>query len=201
MGRWDHASSSSFPAGGSPRWSGRRRKQWWPVSAAMGSSMTGAYRSRQVGWGGARADGKVGMAADRPRAVRISRATSVSVMKQRTRRRPPQEQVKTTRDQVDSLVSATVIEFGTGWCGYCQAARPLIDHVLADHSEVRHLRIEDGRGKRLGRTFAVKLWPTFVFLRDGSEVARVVRPRSADPLRDAMAKVVAVANSEMAAPR
>ncbi len=50
MGRCDHASSSSFPAGGSPRWSGRRRKQWWPVSAAMGSSVTGACRSRQVGW-------------------------------------------------------------------------------------------------------------------------------------------------------
>jgi len=106
-----------------------------------------------------------------------------------------------TRDQVDSLVGATVIEFGTGWCGYCQAARPLIDHVLADHPEVRHVRIEDGPGKRLGRSFGVKLWPTFVFVRDGSEIARVVRPRGADQLRDAMAKVVAVANSEMAAPR
>jgi hypothetical protein len=33
MGRWDHASSSSFPAGGSLRWSGRRRKQ---VVAGLG---------------------------------------------------------------------------------------------------------------------------------------------------------------------
>jgi thioredoxin 1 len=95
-----------------------------------------------------------------------------------------------TREQVDMLVGASVIEFGTGWCGHCQAARPLIDAVLAEHAEVRHLQVEDGRGKRLGRSFGVKLWPTFVFYRDGSEVARLVRPRSIDQVREAMSKLV-----------
>jgi thioredoxin 1 len=28
----------------------------------------------------------------------------------------------------------------------------------------------------LGRSFTVKLWPTLIFLKDGQEVARVVRP-------------------------
>ena len=106
-----------------------------------------------------------------------------------------------TREQVDMLVGATVLEFGTGWCGYCQAARPLIDRVLAEHPEVRHVQVEDGKGKRLGRSFGVKLWPTFVFYRDGSELARVVRPRDIDELRDAMAKVVTMASSELAAAR
>jgi len=44
---------------------------------------------------------------------------------------------------------------------------------------VRHLKIEDGPGRPLGRSFRVKLWPTLVFLRDGVEVARVVRPADA----------------------
>src|SRR5688500_1897614 len=78
-----------------------------------------------------------------------------------------------TREQVDMLPGPTVLEFGTGWCGYCLAARPLIDQVLGEHPEVRHVQVEDGRGKRLGRSFGVKLWPTLVFYRDGSEVARV----------------------------
>jgi thioredoxin 1 len=37
---------------------------------------------------------------------------------------------------------------------------------------VRHVKVEDGSGRRLGRSFGVKLWPTLVFLRDGREVAR-----------------------------
>ena len=106
-----------------------------------------------------------------------------------------------TRDQVDMLVGATVIELGTEWCGYCQAARPLIDQVLAEHPDVRHVRVEDGRTKRLGRSFGVKLWPTFVFLRDGSEIVRVVRPRTVAELRQAMAKVATLTTGEMSASR
>lgn len=41
------------------------------------------------------------------------------------------------------------------------------------------MKIEDGRGRPLGRAFGIKLWPTLVFLRDGVEVARVVRPLDA----------------------
>ena len=52
---------------------------------------------------------------------------------------------------------------------------------LAHHDGVDHLRVEDGPGRRLGRTYRVKLWPTMVLLRDGREIARVVRPRE---LRD-----------------
>jgi thioredoxin 1 len=51
---------------------------------------------------------------------------------------------------------------------------------------VRHIRVEDGRGRPLGRSFRVKLWPTLVFLKDGKEVARLVRPSGA-AIEDALA--------------
>lgn len=92
-----------------------------------------------------------------------------------------------TRDQVDALPGTTLLELGASWCGFCQRARPLIDQVLAENPHVRHIQIEDGKGKRLGRSFGVKLWPTLVVMHDGSEVARVVRPRGIDQLRDAIA--------------
>ncbi|EJO56563.1 thioredoxin family protein [Burkholderia multivorans] len=81
-----------------------------------------------------------------------------------------------TRAEVEALTGATVIEFGADWCGICAGAQPSIVASLAAHPEVRHLKIEDGPGRPLGRSFGVKLWPTLVFLRDGVEVARVVRP-------------------------
>ncbi|HSV47841.1 MAG TPA: thioredoxin family protein [Ramlibacter sp.] len=93
------------------------------------------------------------------------------------------------RDEVDALPGATVLEFGTPWCGYCRAAQPLIAGALASHGPVRHLKVEDGSGRPLGRSFRVKLWPTFVFLKDGQEVARLVRPSSLEAMREALGRI------------
>ena len=41
---------------------------------------------------------------------------------------------------------------------------------------MQHIKVEDGSGQPLGRSFGIKLWPTMVFLKDGREVARLVRP-------------------------
>jgi len=84
------------------------------------------------------------------------------------------------------LSGATLLEFGSPWCGHCRIAQPLLETALAAHPEVRHLKIEDASGRRLGRSFQVKLWPTLVFLRDGKELARIVRPREAAPIERAL---------------
>ena len=81
------------------------------------------------------------------------------------------------------------VEFGTSWCGYCRAAQPLIAGAFAAHQRVRHLKVEDGSGVPLGRSFGVKLWPTLVFLRDGREVTRLVRPGSLEQLNQALQRI------------
>lgn len=93
------------------------------------------------------------------------------------------------RDEIDASRGALVVEFGTDWCGHCARARPLIDEAFANHPGVRHLRVADGPGRRLGRSFGVKLWPTLVFLSDGAQIARVVRPASASEVEEALAKI------------
>jgi thioredoxin 1 len=88
-----------------------------------------------------------------------------------------------TRAEVDATKGITVLEFGATWCPICQGAQPLISTALAGRA-LKHLRIEDGPGRPLGRSFRIKLWPTLVFLQDGNEVARVVRPKSAEDFAD-----------------
>jgi thioredoxin 1 len=80
------------------------------------------------------------------------------------------------REEVDRMPGPVVLEFGAEWCGFCQALRPHLSALLAKYPQVHHVRIEDGRGKPLGRSFRVKLWPTLVFLRDGQVVCQAVRP-------------------------
>ncbi len=94
-----------------------------------------------------------------------------------------------SRDEVDHLAGATVVEFGTPWCGHCQRAQPLIEGALKDRADVAHVKVEDGPGQRLGRTFGVKLWPTLVFLKDGKEVERLVRPQQAADVQQALQAV------------
>ena len=94
------------------------------------------------------------------------------------------------RAEVDAYAGPTVLDFGTNWCGWCRNAQPLIEAALGPQPQVRHLKVEDGPGRPLGRSFRVKLWPTLVFLKDGQELARLVRPASADEVRDALAKIV-----------
>lgn len=94
-----------------------------------------------------------------------------------------------SRAEIDALPGATVIEFGTNWCGFCQGAQASIAKAFEPHAGVRHLKVEDGPGRPLGRSFKVKLWPTLVFMRDGAEVARIVRPTSAADIAEAFASL------------
>lgn len=84
-----------------------------------------------------------------------------------------------TREEVDGLSGPTLVEFGAEWCPHCQAVQPALRELLAKHPEVRHLKIEDGKGRRLGRSYAVKLWPNLVFVRDGKVLEQLARPDGA----------------------
>jgi thioredoxin 1 len=92
-----------------------------------------------------------------------------------------------TRAEVDARPGPLVLEFGTHWCGWCQGAQPLIQAAFSlAGAEVAHVKVEDGPGRALGRSFGVKLWPTLVFLRDGQEMARLVRPQDQAALVQAL---------------
>ena len=97
--------------------------------------------------------------------------------------------VEPDRSEIDTLAGATLLEFGTPWCGYCRAAQPAIISALEAHDNVRHIKVEDGSGRRLGRSFIIKLWPTLVFLRDGKELLRLVRPTDEQAIARALSQI------------
>jgi len=99
----------------------------------------------------------------------------------------PYSATQPERSDVDRFTGAVALDFGTNWCGICQGAAGDIAAALAAAPHVRHVKVEDGPGRPLGRSYRIKLWPTIVVLKDGQEVARVVRPGSSQEVADALA--------------
>ncbi len=94
-----------------------------------------------------------------------------------------------TRGSIDQSTASMLLDFGTNWCGHCQAAQPQVDAALFTYPQVVHIKVEDGKGRSLGRSYGVTLWPTLLFLRSGREVARLVRPTDAKLIEEALAQL------------
>lgn len=109
----------------------------------------------------------------------IQKEHAVATMNETYASEPPRSEIEATRGVV-------LLEFGAPWCGFCQAVQPMLANALAGRPAIRHFKIEDGKGKPLGRSFRVKLWPTLVFLKDGIELARLVRPQHAEAIGEAL---------------
>jgi len=94
-----------------------------------------------------------------------------------------------SREEIDALPGLLLLEFGVDWCPHCLGAQPLIEAAMQACPGLRHLKIEDGPGRRLGRSFYVKLWPTLVFIKDGQEQERLVRPVAESSITEALRRL------------
>ena len=97
--------------------------------------------------------------------------------------------IEPTRAEIDALDGPAMLEFGSPGCGFCRAAQRLLAAAFADYPDVRHIKISDGSGRPLGRSFRVKLWPTLVFLSNGREIERLVRPHAVEEIRNALGRI------------
>jgi len=97
--------------------------------------------------------------------------------------------IEPTRAEIDALDGPAMLEFGSPGCGFCRAAQRLLAAAFSDHPDVRHIKISDGSGRPLGRSFRVKLWPTLVFLSNGREIERLVRPHDVEEIRNALGRI------------
>jgi thioredoxin 1 len=96
-----------------------------------------------------------------------------------------------TRDEISRIGGPVLLEFGASWCPFCRALAPDLARLLRGYPSVQHIKIEDGPGQPLGRSFGVRIWPNLVFLRDGVVIKQEARP-DPEKVREGLDAIVRV---------
>ncbi|GFZ19167.1 thioredoxin 2 [Actinidia rufa] len=67
-----------------------------------------------------------------------------------------------------------VVDFSASWCGPCKFIEPAIQAMAAKFTDVEFIKIDVDELSDVAEEFGVKGMPTFVLLKQGKEVDRVV---------------------------
>ncbi|KAL1554805.1 Cytoplasmic thioredoxin isoenzyme 2 [Salvia divinorum] len=77
-------------------------------------------------------------------------------------------------DASKRLNKLMVVDFTAAWCGPCKFMAPAFDAMSAKYTDVDFVKIDVDELADVAREFAVQAMPSFVLLKQGKEVDRVV---------------------------
>ena len=67
-----------------------------------------------------------------------------------------------------------VIDFWATWCGPCKLMNPILDEVEKENPSLTITRIDIDSDKDMVEKYNIQSVPTYVILKDGKEVDRVI---------------------------
>ncbi|KAK4481852.1 hypothetical protein RD792_012828 [Penstemon davidsonii] len=67
-----------------------------------------------------------------------------------------------------------VIDFTASWCGPCQFIQPAFNEFAEKYTEVEFIKIDVDELMDVAQEFGVQAMPTFVLIKKGKEVDKVV---------------------------
>ena len=80
-----------------------------------------------------------------------------------------------------------VIDFAASWCGPCKFMEPAVQAMAEKFSDVGFVKIDVDQLPDVAQEFAVQAMPTFVLVKNGKEVDRVIGAKK-DELEKKVAK-------------
>ncbi|KAM0951748.1 putative monodehydroascorbate reductase (NADH) [Dioscorea sansibarensis] len=73
-----------------------------------------------------------------------------------------------------------VIDFTASWCGPCRVIAPVFVELAKRFTDVIFLKVDIDELKDVAREWAIEAMPTFIFLKEGTIVDKIVGARKDD---------------------
>ncbi|XP_009778392.1 thioredoxin H-type [Nicotiana tabacum] len=86
-----------------------------------------------------------------------------------------------------------VVDFTASWCGPCRFIAPFLSELAQKLPNVTFLKVDVDELKSVATDWAVEAMPTFMFLKEGNIVDKVVGAKK-DELQQAIAKHIGTAS-------
>lgn len=87
-----------------------------------------------------------------------------------------------SKAQVNWHDRGEVLFFNASWCGPCRQMKPIVARLKGQGFKLRDIDVDGNRS--LAEKYRISSVPTFVFVKNGSEVRRFSGGTSADHLRE-----------------
>ncbi|KAG6407866.1 hypothetical protein SASPL_130866 [Salvia splendens] len=78
------------------------------------------------------------------------------------------------------LVLKLVVDFIAAWCGPCQYIQPAVNEFAETYTDVDFIKIDVDELDDVAQEFGVQTMPTFVLMKRGKEVDKVVGAKKED---------------------
>jgi thioredoxin 1 len=78
----------------------------------------------------------------------------------------------------------TVLYFTAEWCGPCKKTRPIVESLNHDQIETRFYIIDVDIEMEMAQDFGIKSVPTFIVMRDNTEVHRTTGAQTKEQLEE-----------------
>nr|KYP66910.1 Thioredoxin H-type [Cajanus cajan] len=77
-------------------------------------------------------------------------------------------------EKVEPVLRRIVVDFTASWCGPCRFISPFLSELAKKFTNVIFLKVDVDELKTVAEDFAVEAMPTFVFVKEGTLLGKVV---------------------------